>query len=586
MSCSELSSPTSIPERCHKPCEKVCDVPEICCPCKPQFEPCEIYGMFKDAVVTVDATWIFVAGETVGAPITGATPLANNSRVEVTLISNGTIIRKKKKDGEKKDKKRGEGCKKRSVRIMVPFHAVFAPPAITSGAVTYPYKDGDDAVELGRIRNEYVPASRILVTVNNVNLKGRAQYYIADIVGGHGSGDHAYLDISFDCHNKHCMVIEKCHPHISLGNSNHACPGTEVVMIGNFTSSQTDRFLASSDVSLVTGIVADNKFMDPTGTFLYQALIVNTGVYGNRSGIPILDRSARLIGMQTLNVSGVDRSLVNAHIGNGLVGGPSICSMRHAFKIIMEGARTRHSNNQLAKYCGSNGQFWIFTPGALLFSYRVATARDYDSTVDYTSGSPVAGQHRTRLDDSGQFINGPRVHCFGGIVVTGLAGLNPNDASGVPNGHYYVPGGAAAAPLPIDLPKSPLISKIKPGDIITSIDGCPIGALAHQNIPSSILWPGTFELSDVEVTWLIGGNVLNQNNNNEEYENYTRDCQKFRACVEILPPVLDYPYASVTQFPNVTGALYPSVTLPVTQTQYPLFPSLSTPGAGIFAPAV
>lgn len=576
MSCSELSSSSSIPQRCENPCEDVCFRPKICEPCPGAYKPWEIHGMLKDAVVTVTATWILIGGEDAGSPVTGTTPLANNSRVEVSIVSNGTLLREKDRDHHDND------CFPMA-RILVPFHAVFAPPALSSGAVSYPYDTPIDG--LGRIRNEYFPASRILVTVNNVNGKGCADYYVGELVGGHGAGDHAYVDISFECVNKHCKVIEKCHPRIRIGNSNKSCVGSKVVMLGNFCSSLSDPRAATSDVSMVTGIVVDNNYLDATGTFLYQALVVSASVYASRSGIPILNRDGRLIGMQTLNVAGVDRGLLNTYLGNGLVGGPTAMSMRSAYHVIMRGARVHESNNQLISVCSSSGQFWIYSPGALLIAARPAVAQDYDVTRDFTSGSPVAGQPRIRLDDSGQFINVPHCH-FGGMFVLGLAGLNPNDASGVANGHYYVPGGAAAAPLPIDLPVSPLLAKIKPGDIITHIDGYPVGPLDHQNNPTLILWNHTFTKSSVKITWLKGGNVLNNANNDEKDEkNYTRDCENFRSCVAILPPVLDYPYASVTQFPNVTGALYPSITIPATQTQYPLLPSLVAPGSGIFHPA-
>lgn len=530
--------------------------------------------------MTITATWILIGGNAVGAPITGLTPLANDSRVEVSIVSNGTIIREKKKKEEHHDRR--EGCVP-TTRIMVPFHAVFAPPALSSGAVSYPYNT--PLAEVGRIRDEYFPASRILVTVNNVNGKGCTDYYIGELVGGHGAGDHAYVDIAFECNNKHCKVIEECHPRIHLGNSKKACVGSKVVLLGNFSSSQANSRLATSDVSMITGIVADNEYMDPTGTFLYQALVVNTGVYANRSGLPILDRDARLIGMVTLNVAGVDRGLINSYLGNGLVGGPSIDSMRAAFHTIMEGARVHEPNNQLLSICSSTGQFWIFSPGALLVGARPAVAEDFTVTRDFTSGSPVAGQPRIQLDDDGQFVSNLHCNNIGGYLVLGLAGANPDDAPGVANGHYYVPGGDAASPLPISLPVSPLLEKIKPGYIITNIDGYPVGALPHQNIPTAILWKRTFTKSSVKVTWLIGGNVLNTGNNNEEFENYTRDCQSLRFCVARLPAVLDFPYASVTQFPNVTGATYPSVTIPATQIQYPLLPARSALGSGVFTPA-
>ena len=594
MSCSELSSSSSsVLMKCAPiKCVPVCKKPEICRPCPGTYKPHEVYGKFKDAVVTVVATWIFAVGNGAGAvPLNGLTPLSNDVRVETSVITNGSIIENRRhKDDDK-------GCHY-PVRIRVPFHGVFAPPAVTSSTVNFPFNYPIDAT--GRIRNEYVRASRVLVTVNNVNGNGCAKSYVAQIVGGHGVGDHAYLDISFRCGiNKHCSThIEECHPRFCLGNSRKACVGTKVVLLGNYTTSLTNLRSSSSQVSMVVGTVANNKFADVTGTFLYEALIVDAAAYAYRSGMPIVDMNGRIVGMQTLNVAGAipsiaafSQGLTQAAIGNGLVGGPSENSMRMAYRTICEGIRLRHSNNQLTTICDSAGTYLIYSPGALLLSYELFVAEDYDTTIDYTSGLAPLGQRRTRLDIDGNFINVPNDRLIQGIRVTGVAGANVNDAPGVPNGYYYVPGGGtiavpAVAPLVDVLPISPVFNRIYPGDVIRTLDDYALGGLAHQNVPGTLLWARTFSKSNVELSWVKGGNVLNAANNDEEYENYTRNCQNQFFCVSVLPPVLDYPYASVTQFPDVSGPAYPNIGLPPAQLQYPLYPALSALGAGKFRPAI
>jgi len=313
--------------------------------------------------------------------------------------------------------------------------------------------------------------------------------------------------------------------------------------------------------------------------------LVSANAYTFSSGLPILNCQGKVIGMQTTDLSTVTPLAIEQQEGSGLVSGPSEFFIRRVAKCIL---RYRKNKCCQAKSCQIEivddpvGCYLRFNKGYAGIAYDVFTGSNYDYTVDYTSGVAPLGRPRIRLSDTGSFLITPLIKQLIGIRVLGLAGLNPNDASGVANGYYYVPGGTGTSPLPDFLPISPFAAKLLPGDVITHIDGCEVGDVDKQIAPSLVTWrtcPGDI----VKVCYRRGGNALNTDNNSET-ENY-EVVYDFMVALASYPLFMDYPWYAVNHFPLLSTTPYPGFVFPVTQLENPQVPMLNTVGAGVFHPA-
>jgi hypothetical protein len=445
-----------------------------------------------------------------------------------------------------------------------------------------------------------VRASRILVSVFNVNRKGDSFVYEADLVGVDGAGDIAVLRINSRRQWNLCNpCIEKCHPVLKFGSSRSANDGEKVFLIGDPISDIVDPRSFNAVRAITGGLLSDHRHLEYQGWLLAESVLVSASVYGYSSGLPILNAQGEVIGMQTTNLAGivpiislgqVDAALtLNQASGSGYVSGPSEFFMRRVIRSIIKGTCSRKYNCQLETICDPVGTYYRYKKAYLGLAYDVFTGVDYDTTADYTSGLPVSGRPRIRLDSFGNFLNVPSCKQLIGIRVLGLAGANPDDAAGVVDGANYVPGGIAALPPFVGLnglPPSTLLGKLRPGDVITHFNEVGLGDIDGQIAPSLITWRLCCG-DQLEITYRRGGNALN-NADNSYTENY--ECLfTHTVCLYDYPIFLDYPWYAINAFPLLRATPlnpYPGFVFPNNQLVNPQLPMSGLIGAGVFHPSI
>lgn len=539
------------------------------CPC---YSPEEIICKFGDAVVEIHSEFILLGGGGVtgGVPTgaTGGTPLGPNTRADIILEGNGFFIK--------------------GHYIIAPAHLVLLPPSLTSVADRFPFFDPSD-LTLGRMKDQMIRASRILVSVFNVNNKRLSFVYEADLVGVDGAGDIAVLSI---CHKKQWNLCNphidrNCHPYLKLGASRAAKNGEKVYLIGDYVTNSINRREFNAVGAISEGILSDHRYLDYSGFSLPENILVSAPAYAFSSGLPILDCRGYVLGMQTTDLAAVIPGVTPSNIpllvqseGSGLVSGPSEFFMRRVIKSIIKGTCSRNHNNELEVVCDPAGSYYRYLKAYAGIAYDVFTGIKYDITTSFTSGSVIAGYPRVRLCQNGDFLYSPTCKELVGIRVLGLAGANPNGATGVNNGLYFVPGGNASSPFPPVLPISPFNGRINPGDVITHINNLPIGDLPGQIAPSLITWrlcPG----DQLEISYRRGGNSssVSDVDCNNNYDNLLT----YKGCLCEYPAFLDYPWSAVNIFPLLSTSPFPAFVFPPTQIINPQVPAIT--GGALFHPA-
>lgn len=141
----------------------------------------------------------------------------NPLRRDVTQYANGSIIAI-------------SSC--HNAYILVPFGSVFMPPTLSTTWNLYPYDDA--SVHTSDIRDEYQPATQIVVQIYDVNGTGESYIYFADVVFSYGKGGMALLRIlANDPRNACTERIKKCHGSYPWGCSSKLCEGDDVFFISS-----------------------------------------------------------------------------------------------------------------------------------------------------------------------------------------------------------------------------------------------------------------------------------------------------------------------------------------------------------------
>lgn len=561
--CAESGSNSEV---CYKvKCEKRCEKKDCCVKLCPVYPAEEVVCMYRDAVVELHSEFILLGTAHTGS-VDGETPLAPNSRQDIIVEGNGFFIK--------------------GHYIVAPAHLVLLPPSLTSTALRYPLISPSDALT-GSMKDQMVRASRLLVSVFNVNGKGESFVYEADLVGVDGAGDIAVLKINYKKEWNRCNpCVEKCHPFFTFGSSRGSKDGEKVYLIGDYVSSSHNLRLFNAVGGVSDGVLSDHRYVDYAGYALAEQVLVSAGAYAYSSGLPILNGQGLVIGMQTSDLAAVADGagasggsairLYDDLGGAGMVAGPSEFFMRRVVKALIKGSCKRKCNSQLKIVQDEAGSYYRYIKAYAGLGYDIFTGVDYDYTVDYTSGASEAGKPRIRLDKYGQFLSSPACKQLVGVRVLGLAGVNPTDVTGVTNGLWYVPGGTGAAPLAPFLPVSPFLGRLQPGDVITHINKVALGDLHKQVAPSLVTW--RLQCGDIiDVCYRRGGNCANTADNSDA-ENYDGLFTTQIALGE-FPALMDYPWYAVSAFPLIS----PEFTLAAGQIVNPQVPALAS--APKFRPA-
>lgn len=558
---------------CSSDVSDVCSSDQTCASSQTESRDCnqshlsavEIAEKYADAVVGIQSEFILLGTGAAGfTGITGGTPLAPDVRTDVILEGNGFFIR--------------------GHYIVAPAHLVLLPPSLSSVVNRYPYYDPNE-LELGVMRDEMVRASRILVNVYNVNGEPHSFVYEADLLGVDGAGDIAVLSINYKKHWNLCNpCIEPCHPYLNFGSSRSVCKGEKAYLLGDYVSNSLFPRQINSAGCISEGLVSDYRYADYSGFASAEFVVVSAPAYTYSSGLPILDSCGRVIAMQVSDIASTvepvpvatgatGNAFLSQRLGSGLVGGVSEFFMRRIIKCIIRGSCSRKYNHHLERICDPAGPFYRYRKGYLGIAYNIFNGVDYDITTDFTSGSATSGRPRIRLAPNGEFLSAPKCKEILGIKVIGVAGANPTDANGVPNGYFYVPGGTGAGPLPEWLQPSPVLGRINPGDLITHIEGHRLGDLKLQIAPGVVTWR-LCAGDQLDISYRRGGNALNTADNafTENYDNL----HSISVCVNEFPAFLDYPWYAVNIFPLLATTPYPGFSFPPGQLVNPQLPMLTT----------
>ena len=529
----------------------------------------QVTNKYGNAVVEICSEFVLL-GQTNQAPFVPPIipittvinqPIAVNQRVDIFLNGNGFLIK-------------GD-------YIVTPAQLVLMPPSLSSVVNRYPLFGTNQS--LGVMKNQMIRASRILVSVFNVNNDGHAFVYEADLVGVDGAGDIAVLRINYRRPSNMCNpVIGKTHPVLKFGSSRKANDGDDVYLLGSVGSTtsinnrslnQSRTFAFNSVASITKGTLADHRYVDFSGWMLPECVLVTAPGQSTNPGLPIVDVYGNVIGMQTTDLQD---ALTYGSPALALVAGPSEFFMRRVIKNLISGINNckQQFNCYIELISDPAGSYYRYKKAYAGLGYHVATDIRYATTYDFESDPYPAGAFRALIDANGNFVKLPSCTELIGLIVVGLAGLNPLCAPSVDNGIYFVPGGPVPAlanlPLCPDLPTSSFLAPapgILPGDIITHVEGVPLGGLEKQVALSLItwrLWAG----KEIEVNYRRGGNVPSAAPSNDITENY-ETLYTGSYILSDFPYLMDYPWYAVGIFSNlsVTGWAFPGNQ--ITTIQYP-----------------
>ena len=455
----------------------------------------KIYKKIANAVVRIQSQSILT---TVAAP---AIPTSEDSNT-LTINGNGFFIR--------------------DHYIVCPARLVLIPPTLLANMNRYPYVNVNQPTPTGTIPNTLTQVSRILVTVSNLNNKGKTFAYLARVIGIDGAGDVALLQIDpFAAYNKCNPKIDECHPRLRWADSRKLTPGFKVYSFGDFTGDFTNTQLYDVGTQpavhgFLGGLISNNKAIDYNGNILAELLLVDFVVYEGKYGLPFIDQFGRLVGMQTTNFS------------QRMVAGPSEFFMRRALKAFLCAGSVK--NNHLGVVGDAIGSFYTYIKGYLGVAWRVATAATFDTVTQ-----PANGQVDLKVSLSGQLYDGPSCKQIVGVQVLTLAGLDTVD-------YVVVPGTPGTDPLP-DLPNSPLFGKINPGDIITHLNEYALGGERKQISPGLFTWnhlPGQI----VKVTF-------------RKFSDGYASTGTVLVTFDKYPGLLDYPYYTLVDFPDASFPILP-----------------------------
>lgn len=504
---------------CPLPCEKLCD----------GLTAHEISERYKDAVVKVDGQFALVGASGPTGGLSGGVPLSPNGRVDVILSGNGFLIK--------------------GPYIVAPAHLVLLPPSLNAATELYPFTPyqgvSGASGPFGNYRDIMVRASRILVTIYNVNGSGQTYVYEASLVGVDGAGDIALLriDVNEDLNNFNSCnpCIKDCHPKLKFGKSRASRCGQQVFVLGTTIVNGLTSGLGIRSIS--EGVISNYRGLEPRGLVLAETITITAPVFEQTTGLPILNNRGRVIGMQTYNALNLSFSPDTIPAGYGIIGGITEEFMLPVICNLLNGAYGSKHGCHVEYILDNAGPYYRLRKGYLGLAYEAASASDLDSSQGFLG--PVI-----QFNSTGGFGPGPACKQLRGIRITGLAGADP-DARGA--GGVYVPGGTGTvAPYLINLPSSPLLGTVLPGDIVIEINGEEVGGVDCEFAPSLITWkvlPGKTVSINYSKQGVSGGTG--------NYDN------RFAAFVEVLdyPKFLDYPWYALNHFPLIGLIPYPGFDL-------------------------
>lgn len=350
--------------------------------------------------------------------------------------------------------------------------------------------------------NALIRASKILVDVSNVNGSGQSYTYDADIVGIDGAANIAVLRIDpITEWNKSNPPIRVCHPFLQWGKSRSSCPGDTILVIGNIAAPSnvglsTDiKISAGAENAVAIGNISDNRYVFPGGQVPGELLLLsNIMGKGSQRGLPVITIDGTVIGM-TLFITSSNlnsQSTYNIALSEFFMRRP-VKALIRSYQDNAVPVHYRGFIQSILDPIGNYNRFnkaWLGIGGILMCQEDYNTNIHYDiSDASFPSGNLGGGQcdlsvNFSRipiLDDDGQLSNGPDNKEIVGYRVLAIA--SPTGTTGI-----FVPGNSPTGSLMPNLKHSPLYEILSYGDIITHINGCPLGDRKGQISPSLVMW--------------------------------------------------------------------------------------------------
>jgi S1-C subfamily serine protease len=397
------------------------------------------------------------------------------------------------------------------------------------------------------------------VSVSNVNGCDASYSYEADLVGIDGAANIAVLYINSTrqwnqynpklnlCSEEICSHHHHCHPFLNWGKSRSTCPSDEVIVIGNIagpdfiglTGNEVNTHLnagelppnsqlnesAENGVALAT--LADNRYVSYGGNTPGELLLLSIFcALGQQTGLPVLNIQGKVIGMTVGNLSsnsGDNNIAITPYQRSVAL---SEFFMRRPVKALIgaysQGFIPEKHQGFLQSVADPIGAYYAYSKSWLGLSGIVSIQADYDTTIDLTSGQ------RIPVLVDGALTFGPACKEIVGYRILAVANeSNPNE--------FFTLGTApVGTPRLPPLPNSPLVGIIEPGDIVTHINGCPLGDRKGQVSPALVMWrvrPG-------EVVTLRF---------KRQFNGLEQECQEISVQTLTYQPFMDYPfYATIS----------------------------------------
>lgn len=464
--------------------------------------------------------------------------LACNLRDAVVVVSGQSILLgcegTNQNEGEFIITNTGNGFFIKGHYIICPADLVLMNPtnvAINKRIPDFPNENNDR--EQFRLLNSLVRVSKILVDVANVNGCGISYSYEADIVGIDGAANIAVLRISNNNAWNQCNPpIRPCHPFLQWGKSRSSCPGDTIMVIGNIPAPPvvglTDNVMEvlTAENAVAIGNIADNRYVYPGGQVPGELLLLsNIFQHGSQKGLPVITTNGTVIGM----VVNINTTYLQSKYHYGYNIALSEFFMRRPVKALIRSRQDscipNNYKNFIDPVVDPISHYYRFNKSWLGLAGILMSQADFNTDIKVDNSMNVLNLYRSPvINEHGFMINKEIV----GYRILAVAG--PTGVTG-PTG-LFIPGASPEfSPIP-NLKPSPLYGLISNGDIVTHINGCPLGDRKGQISPSLVMWR------------IPPGDTVNLI--------YKKQSERFRVEHEIIvktesyEPFLDYPfYASI-----------------------------------------
>lgn len=406
---------------------------------------------------------------------------------------------------------------------------------------------------------------------------GRSYSYEADLVGVDAASNIAVLCINMTHKwNRHNPPIRACHPFLQWGKSRNVSPGDTVILIGETSSPDTiginslmpniSKMLTNvTENGVAIGNIADNRYVSYGGKIPGELLLLsNILTHGFQQGLPIITLNGTVIGM-FLHVNSL--SSYNVALSEFF--------MRRPVKALI---RSFIDNNIPENYKGfveaipdPIGSYYRFNKGWLGLGGILINQNDYNTHIRTTKELTMQSDPQSNsinisrypILNNGEITHGPDCKEIIGYRILAIAGMN-----GITG--FFIPGllpksslsesivnsmksneieeslneNSERTPTPKvelitpqglyfpDLISSPLCGIISIGDIITHINGCPLGDRKRQISPALVMWrvrPGN----------TVTLRYRKQSENFELFHEITTHTKSYE-------PFLDFPWYSMT----------------------------------------